>query len=280
MTCPKCDDRGFIWIQQTPRQAPTVEVCSCQLVKDVVSNVNRGWANLIRAQKIQHSPLLGKEQQDLWVTSQYETFRAHMRYVAVRQGSMWNFRVVSDLDLMTAWLGSTALKRTDIFDPDIAMHGASVSAQMHSLVDLVEPPELLIIQLGVKSARNSATPEVFVEALRHRQFQGKPTWVFDQPDQPFNHNHMCYSEESHRLLASWEHLPLQKSSGELKSESIVVIPSETTQVSVPRTTPRETPREPYREPYRETQHRVEVPTEAVYAIKSAGQKKSKPRRNL
>ena len=285
MTCPKCDDRGFIWIlQENKRLPPVVEPCSCQIIKDVINNANKGWPNLIQAGKVRQSPLLGLESNNVWVTSAYDVFRSHMRYVAVRQGATWYFRVVSDSDLITSWLGSTALKRSEIFDADVALSGATVSAKMHSLVDFIDPPELLVIQLGVKSARNNAMPEVFLETLRHRAFTGKPTWVFDQPDSPFNSNHLCYSEESHHVMTEFKRLSLAKDASESRrsqqspqqspqypqQHSQVLLTPASDRVTIPVTrTPTPTDAIPVIRP--------ETISGAMYEIKTAGQKKSKRR---
>jgi len=172
--------------------------------KDLIANADRGWKGISHASSLKQSPLLEKVDKNMWITTSYAEMRAHMRYVAFRMNPLWRFYVYTDVDLMTAWLGSTALKRQNIFDSDVAMNGASVSLTMHSLVDLVTPPELLVIHLGVKASRNSATPEVLLEAIQIRVAQGKPVWVFDQPNQPFNYTHIAYSEHAESILQEFD----------------------------------------------------------------------------
>jgi hypothetical protein len=72
-----------------------------------------------------------------------------------------------------------------------------------TLVDLVEPPQLLIIRLGVKVARNQAMPEVFMEGVQLRLHTGKPTWIWDQPDYPFREGHLCWSTYGESLVESF-----------------------------------------------------------------------------
>jgi hypothetical protein len=173
------------------------------------------------------------------------------------------------------------LKRSEIFDADVALSGATVSAKMHSLVDFIDPPELLVIQLGVKSARNNAMPEVFLETLRHRAFTGKPTWVFDQPDSPFNSNHLCYSEESHHVMTEFKRVSLAKDASESRRsqqspqqspqypQQVLLTPA-SDRVTIPVTrTPTPTDAIPVIRP--------ETMSGAMYEIKTAGQKKSKRR---
>jgi len=153
---------------------------------------------------------------------------------------------------------------------------------MHSLVDFIEPPELLVIQLGVKAARNNAMPEVFLETLRHRAFTGKPTWVFDQPDNPFNSNHLCYSEESHHVMTEFKRVSVAKETGDSRRlqqaqtqthphpQTQVLLTPATDRVTIPVTrTPTPTDAIPVIRP--------ETISGAMYEIKSAGQKKSKRR---
>lgn len=208
--CPKCHGRGVLDGPLDSRGLPSVIRCDCVLIKELIQNVNKGWKNLYRAKKVKSSPLIKQVEKDLWFTASRNVARSHVRYVALRQGPHWNFKVVSDADLMTAWLGSTVLQRKDIYDPDVASQFASVSLGYHALEDLIDPPDLLIIQLGVKSARNSAMAEVLVETLERREYVDKPTWVFDQPEHPFNDAHLCYSPTSATILNSFERIDLKR----------------------------------------------------------------------
>jgi len=216
--CPLCLGRGVVDVEDGEMvegegfnylRGPSVRVCECVRKRDLLKNVNRGWKNLLRAGKLSSpSPLLGLTDTSVWVTADRNLFRAHVRHVALRQGPLWNFHVKSDMDLMTAWLGSVALKRKEIFDADVAREAASESLKFHALVDLVLPPELLILQLGVKAARNEAMPEVFQEAILARDYEGKPTWVWDQPNNQFAPGHFCYSMGAHDALDSFDRLKL------------------------------------------------------------------------
>lgn len=199
--CPVCLGTGRIDVV-SDNPVPQVQVCECAMLVHIASNVNRGWKGLFNASKVPDSPLKACTKQSAWITAEREVFRAHLRHVAVRQGPNWMFRVVSDADLMTAWLGSTVVKRAEIYDPDVS--SSKISGRYHDLVDLVIPHELLVIYLGVKTARNAAMPEVLVEALLQREYEGKPTWVCDQPSHPFDPSHLCYSESAVELMADFK----------------------------------------------------------------------------
>jgi len=173
-------------------------------------NLERGWVGLSRAKRIARSPLLGFEGKNLWITGTGGTFKEHLRHVALRQGFSWMFRVVTDIDMMDAWLSKNVEK---IKDTDIALrrkkrHGSDLDVYI-SLTELIEPPELLILCLGVKVTRNVATPEALLEALQHRGHLGKPTWLVDQPIYRLQAGHLAYDDRVGDYLEHWKHIVLE-----------------------------------------------------------------------
>lgn len=199
-SCKKCGGRGFYDSSSDENPVPQVTRCACTLKKDILRNVEKGWKGLTKADKVASSPLLEKVEDNCHITADDNTLKAHLRFVALRQGPDWFFKVVSDADLIVAWLASATLKGGEIFDPD----ANKVSTKFLTLVDLIEPPDFLVIKLGVKTANNTAMPRVLLEAINHRTHLGKVTWVVDQPTQRLNENHICYSLEVEHALRSWE----------------------------------------------------------------------------
>lgn len=203
--CSQCHGDGVVPLPKDPtkdiRQPPAYRRCKCVLHKDILANVERGMKGLSSAKPVRKSPLMEKVDKSVWVTASQDWFKAHLRHVAIRQPPTWFFKVVSDADLMTAWLASVALDGKEILDPD----ATKVSLEHLTLVDLIVPPQLLIIRTGVKTARNVATPEVLVETLSQREHLGLPTWVWDQPTWEL-HDTRAYSDDVGRYLASWDHM--------------------------------------------------------------------------
>lgn len=202
--CKVCEGRGFYDCTSSENPVPQVVRCRCTLKKDILRNVEKGWKGLTKAPAISESPLLGKTDRECLITADDNTLKAHLRYLALRQGTDWSFKVVSDADLIVAWLASATLKGGEIFDPD----ANKVSTKFLTLVDLIEPPDFLVIKLGVKTANNTAMPRVLLEAINHRAHLGKVTWVVDQPTQRLNENHICYSIEVDYALKDWEKIDL------------------------------------------------------------------------
>jgi hypothetical protein len=152
--------------------------------------------------------LKGHEGTNLRITAGHKAIREHLRHIAIRQGPKWSFNVVSDADLMDAWLAR--IDDGDIIDGDVEqMRRQPVTSKYGALVDLVEPPDLLIMIMGIKAARNSAMPEVVLEALQHRAHKNKITWIVDQPDYRLVAGHISYSGPIVAMIDKWARIDLE-----------------------------------------------------------------------
>lgn len=208
--CDKCRGRGVV-----ENGLFSVEPCECTVLRYLVKNVDRGWKGLLNAANLEGtSPLidLAKNKGDLWLTADRATLRMHLKHTALRMSPNWRFNVVSDADLMTSWLATAGLAGVKILDPDIMASAAPVSLRKLTLVDLVEPPDTLIVVLGVKAARNVAMPEVLAETISIRQSVGKPMWIVDQPSKPFREGHRAWSPEVRECMYEFDTLRLDSTS--------------------------------------------------------------------
>ena len=70
------------------------------------------------------------------------------------------------------------------------------------------PPGLLVIRMGVKVARNQASPEVLAEAVNLRSHSGKPTWIWDEPTHPLGPGHLFWSDAVADIVGEWEQIKL------------------------------------------------------------------------
>lgn len=212
--CPKCGGKGIVNVPDSP--ILEVRPCECTLVQDLLTNLERGWKGLRFAENIQGtSPLLemAKSGESCWITADNDVLRSHLKHVALRMSSKWHFSVSSDADLLSAWLASVPLSGLRVMDPEIAMRlseHAPVSMNKLTLIDLVLPPDLMIVILGVKAARNNAMPEVFHEAMTTRIHEGKPIWVVDQSFRPFAEAHRAYSMEARMEMRDFNRIHLEE----------------------------------------------------------------------
>lgn len=209
--CQFCHGRGVVSVppERRPQRiiGDVTEICACVMIRDVVMNMERGWKGLTKAPPLgSHSLLKEFIDQSVWVTASTLVFRQHLKHIAGRMGPRWDFVVVSDADLMDAWLSYGI----DVYDADVdAKRRSKVKDKYAALVDLVEPPDLLIIHLGVKAARNSAMPEVLLEAVKHREHIDRPTWVVDQPNYPLADGHISFNQQVHDFMATWKHVVVE-----------------------------------------------------------------------
>mgnify|MGYP003983441041 FL=1 len=209
--CDVCLGRGVIRIPKAG--PPTVQRCRCVLVKQTLANLERAWRGLSKAKPIPDSPLKKRIDKNIWITASDRSLKRHLKHVGSRMVPDWRFKVVTDKELITAWLGSIALKGGEILGPD----AISVSTRYITIEDLVEPPDLVVLRLGVKAAANREMPQVLFEALSHRIHLSKPTWVVDQPTYPFGRGHLCWSETAEDEMETWARYHIDKTKGQMKS---------------------------------------------------------------
>jgi hypothetical protein len=207
-SCADCSGKGHVDVS-LEKGFPSSKRCLCALKKDVIQNLERAWKGLSEAPPLSDSPLKPLTKKNVWVTSTANLFRQHLRHVGFRKPSNWYLKVIADSQISTAWFANVALKGEEILDVD----AAAMSLEYVSIPDLVLPPELLVIRLGVKTARMSAMSEVLMEALTLREHQNLPTWIFDQPyAQLSSPDHLCYSIHLMEYLADWPRVNLEATS--------------------------------------------------------------------
>lgn len=210
--CKFCQGRGVVRAPVTPNILwERTQPCACVFVRDVAQNIERGWKGLLTADAVPSSPLRGQDKKNLRITATRRDFRAHLKHVAARMPPSWGFLVVTDADLMDSWLS----RKLDVRDADInQMRQQAEVHRFDALVDMIEPPTLLVLLCGVKAARNEAMPEVLLEALRHREHLSKITWVVDQPTYTLAEGHISYSHAVGEFLSEWPRVNLSSNTAQ------------------------------------------------------------------
>jgi len=199
--CEVCWGTGAVPVEYSPPHPPSFRRCECVLRLDILSNVEKGLIGLSSVPILSETPLNGCEGKNLWITSG-EEFLSHLRHIAIRKPITWGFRVNSDAEMVTAWLATIAVNGQEIFDAD----AYTVSTKYMTVPDMVVPPDLLVVRMGVKVARNAAANEVLMEALQLRMHEGKPTWLWDEPHNPLGPGHLFWSDGLARVLSRWERI--------------------------------------------------------------------------
>jgi hypothetical protein len=171
------------------------------------------------------APLHGLVNRNLWITATELRFRAHLKAVAFRQDTLWDCRVYSDKDLLSAWLKTARAQGHKIYDTQL---DEDVGFAAMDIDELVEPPGLVILMLGVKTTPNKEGPNCLLEALTCRKHISRPTWIVDQPDQQVDRpHHRFYSDTLDSLLSHWPHIQLTKTGVSMLSEATVSPVAET-----------------------------------------------------
>jgi len=199
--CVVCSGTGKIQIP-TKNAPPKERLCACTIEGNINRKLEYAWKGLSKGSPIKDCPLVEFVKKNLWVTAETGWLRNHLRHVAVRQPLSWRFKIITDKELIAAWLATAALAGVDIFDKE----AFEIMASKFSIEDLVQPYDLVVLRLGVKMARNSALPEVLMEALSLREHLDLPTWVWDQPTKPLGEGHRCFSMEVFSELQRWDRI--------------------------------------------------------------------------
>lgn len=201
LACKVCKGAGRTL--HFPADAPPYAVeCECTRVRRRLADLDMGWAGVSLVPTLKSSPLSKLLDSNVWITGGDSILRSHLKttFLPTKRA----FRVATDSDLMGAWLATAASE--EIFDLD----ARGESAKAATLPDLVMPPDVLVIRLGVKSARNSAMGEVLAEALLLRLHRLRPVWVVDSKVQPYSPGHLAFSPTVSELLAGFERVDLEK----------------------------------------------------------------------
>lgn len=196
--CKVCKGVGKVRVKMN-NAPPKEKLCDCTIASRLLKNADNGWYGCSSAPKVVESPLSDLTDDNVWVTGDMEWMKAHVRHIAIRKPLSWRFKVITDKELMASWLATAALAGVDILDKE----AFEVTTAKLSIEDLVQPYDLVIFRLGVKAARNSAMPEVLLEALALREHLEKATWVWDQPHRPLVEGHRCWSMNVQVELDSW-----------------------------------------------------------------------------
>lgn len=222
--CPQCGGRGFLYAASmlTLPGERGGRYCDCTMDALKLENMERIWKSLSEVRLLPGmrdkpilKPLLSKS---IWITAHPILFKAHLKGLAFNMDSMWDCKVRMDAELLDSWFGTAKAQGVKIFDMEI---DKSTLAAI-DIRDLVEPPELVAIVLGVKQLPNKEAPNALLEAIAYRRHVGKPTWIVDQPDQQIDQvHHRFYSETLESWLANWVHIQLGKETLTVVSQGYV-----------------------------------------------------------
>lgn len=189
--CEKCGGTGYLPMSEDDEEYSVLkdmygtdmiagmarERCDCLLEVQFQQWVGGAIYN---AETREESELLEHLDDDLFIRASHQQFLAHWKHTLRHQDFTFFWRLVTDSKMRDIFVGN--------------------DEKFHALSSLVHNPELLVIRMGVLSYKNVAMPGLILEALKIRQFEDKPTWVVNDPDNPFKAGHLAWSGELEYFL--------------------------------------------------------------------------------
>ena len=185
-TCDICNGVGYLPV---PNDPDTRIKCKCTLIRLYRNKLGNDVFNATNLKRSAYSDRVDK---NVFVTANRHDFLPHLRYTLIDHGLNFFSRVTNDSQMLDAWLSKEMTHSQS--------EGTASHVDYTSLRDLVENPQLLIIFLCVVSYTNRALPGILLEAMRIRNFVGKPTWIINPHTHPFNQGHLCWSAEVEEFI--------------------------------------------------------------------------------
>jgi hypothetical protein len=215
--CEYCDGSGFKTYTVDSGNGTyhtEMSACICTYTKMLVSHIIRAYSgtkNVPMNYRVDSSPL-STLSTSAWITlntsrALYKFFAGHILCAGLDRGLDWNFKVVTDAELMSAWLANAYKEGQKIYDNDSKHDFTDIGSETLkyvSLEDLVRPSEYLIVLSGVKRAPNKAMGAVFAETLQIREADNKKTWFVDSTYTPYDSFSLAWDPVAAGTLADYE----------------------------------------------------------------------------
>lgn len=206
--CPKCgmvpiagcEGRGHIPVGEDGLE---MRLCRNLFAKALRQHLGPEIANV---QHVAISPLLQRGKIDrtgdnLFIRGcTWEGLLPHLKLVLANKGLFFSFRVVTDQQIKTIYVGDEHRKVRSADQP-----------YYNSVGDFLgEGFDLVIVRLGYLGHRNRAAPGALKESLLVRDALNLPTWVVEDPDYPWRHS--CNEDVEQYLEERYEELTLDDTS--------------------------------------------------------------------
>ena len=148
--CPYCGGLGHIFLD-----AMTSKRCSCLLKNLYARKMGR---MLWSSKALTSSPLLGREDENLFLLYDDEDINPHLRLVFIKMGLDAQWIYIDDSNVLQAAFGNTN------------------SAGADNITDLTMHP-FMVLRLGTVGYKNKALPGYINELLKGRALAYNPTWI-------------------------------------------------------------------------------------------------------
>lgn len=190
--CAKCGGTGVL-----PVDDITIRQCVCAYARMMAHHLGPELAKapkpdkhvLFQRGEPGEPPKVDKTTQNLFIKGKWTALLPHFKHALVCKGPAFRFRIVTDEQLKTVYVGAQSYgsrpksKRDDM-------------ETYNSIADFVGPDlDLVILRLGFLGHKNVAMPGVLKEAIMLRDVHGKATWLIEEPTSIFGPGHLSYNED-------------------------------------------------------------------------------------
>lgn len=207
-TCSECGGLGF-WLKSEDTQVECTKVyvrkLGARLGPDIQSVKSVPESPLF----VPGDELIDKTDSNCFIKARWEILLGHMKWAFICKFNLvglerFYFQTVTDQRLLNVWLSNEAYQAK-------ARKKREESDTYNSLPDLIgEMYSLVIIRIGFLGYKNQAMPGVLKEALLLRQGLNLPTWIVEEPENPFEMGHLAWNPEvADYIKRRFEVLPIQ-----------------------------------------------------------------------
>lgn len=198
--CAKCGGTGIL-----PVDDVTIRQCVCAYARMMAHHLGPELAMapkpdkhvLFQRGEPGEKPKVDKTTKNLFIKGYWTDLLPHFKHALVCKGPSFRFRIVTDEQLKTVYVGAqsyAARPKSKRDDMDT----------YNSIADLIGPDvDLVILRLGFLGHKNVAMPGVLKEALMLRDAHRKATWLVEVPTSIFGPGHLSYSDDVGDYI--WDH---------------------------------------------------------------------------
>jgi hypothetical protein len=167
--------------------------CECYYIKQSQQSMPLYVQRAIVTPQHLELPIIQAIDKILFIKGTRADINAIIKAVMLKYNAKW-IKLTSDAEIRNVYVGSMSKQsRSEDYTGEI----------YNNIQDLMDPPDLVIIHLGVISNKNKAAPGALEEALAHRINGAKPVWAFSLADNPFTSSSFAYSLRVDELINSY-----------------------------------------------------------------------------
>ena len=167
--------------------------CECYYVKQSQQSMPLYIQRAIVTPQHLELPIVQAIDKTLYIKGTRADVNAVIKAVMLKYCAKW-IKLTSDAEIRNVYVGSMSKQaRSEDYTGEI----------YNNIQDLMDPPDLIIVHLGVISNKNRAAAGALEEALAHRINGAKPIWAFSLADNPFTSSSFAYSLRVDELINSY-----------------------------------------------------------------------------